>query len=368
MTAPNDVVVVGAGPVVAACARELALAGHRVRLIEAGGEQGQGWRAAAGMLAPQIEAGPEDPLLGLGVAAREAYRPLADALLETTGIDIGLWQEGIAAVAGNEEEAAELRSRVASQRQHGLLSDWLDAEEVQARWPWLSPTAGALWAAYEGALDPATLVRALIADAQRVGATLTEDRATGIEHHGDRVAGVTGRRGRYSAANVVLAGGAWTGTLEGLPRPLSVAPVRGQMVALPWPEGASRAIVYGHGGYVVARGDEALVGSTMEYAGFRAEVTPEGKAGIIANLGELSADLAREPVKRSWAGLRPMTPDGLPILGEEPRLRGLWYATGHGRHGILLAGYTGLLIRQLLTGEPPAEDLSPFAPERFWKW
>lgn len=368
MTAPDDVVVVGAGPVGAACARELALAGHRVRLIEAGGDQGQGWRAAAGMLAPQIEAGPGDPLLELGVAARELYRPLADALLETTGVDIGLWQEGIAAVGGNEEEAAELRSRVASQRQHGLLSDWLDPEEVQARWPWLRPTAGAMWAAHEGAVDPHALVRALLADAERLGATVTEDRATAVERQGERVAGVTGRRGRYSAANVVIAGGAWSGTLEGLPRPLAVAPVRGQMLALPWPGGASRAIVYGRDCYVVARGDEAIAGSTMEYAGFRAEVTPEGRAGILANLGELSADLGRAPVKRSWAGLRPVTPDGLPILGEEPRLGGLWYATGHGRHGILLAGLTGLLIRQLVSGEPPAEDLALFAPERFWSW
>jgi glycine oxidase len=367
VTAPSDVVVVGAGPVGAACARELALAGHRVHLIEAG-EQGQGWRAAAGMLAPQIESGIGDPLLELGVAAREFYRPLTETLLETTGIDIGLWQEGIAAVAADETEAADFRSRVASQRQHGLLSDWLDAEEVQARWPWLRPTAGALWAGHDGALDPASLVRALLEDARRLGVGMIEDRVTTIERHGDKVSGVAGRRGRYAAGNIVLAGGAWSGTLDGLPRPLSVAPVRGQMVALPWPSGASRAIIYGRDCYVVARGDEAIAGSTMEYAGFRAEVTAEGRSRIIANLAELSADLSAAPITRAWSGLRPMTPDGMPILGEEPRLRGLWYATGHGRHGVLLAGLTGLLIRQLVSGEPPAEDLAPFAPDRFWRW
>lgn len=368
MTAPYDVVVVGAGPVGAACARELALTGQRVQVIEPDGEEGQGWRAAAGMLAPQIEAGPEDPLLELGLAGREHYRPLAEALRETTGIEIGLWQEGIAAVAADETEAADLRSRVAWQRQQGLLSDWLDADEVQARWPWLRPTQGALWAAHEGALDPESLVRALLADAERLGAVLVQDRALGLERHADRVAGVVGQRGRYLGGNVVLAAGAWSGTLDGLPRPLSVAPVRGQMVALPWPRDSQRAIIYGRDCYVVARADDAIAGSTMEYVGFRTEVTSEGRASIIENIGALSPDLGAAAVRRSWAGLRPMTPDGLPILGQEPRLAGLWYATGHGRHGILLAGLTGLLIRQLVAGEPPAEDLSAFAPERFWRW
>ncbi len=368
MTAAYDVVVVGAGPVGAACARELALSGRRVQLLEAGGDEGQAWRAAAGMLAPQIESGPEDPLLELGVAAREHYRPLAAALRETTGVDVGLWQEGIASMAADETEAADLRSKVASQRQQGLLSDWLDAGEVQARWPWLRPSHGALWAAHDGALAPDKLVRALLADASRLGVTMTHDRVTALECRGDRVIGAIGQRGRYAADSVVLAAGAWSGTIVGPPRPVSVEPVRGQMVALAWPSGTPRAIVYGRDCYVVARGDEAVVGSTMEYVGFCAETTPEGQAGIVECAGGLSAGFVASPVRRGWAGLRPMTPDGLPLLGSEPRLTGLWYATGHGRHGILLAGLSGLLIRQLVNGEPPAEDLTPFAPDRFWKW
>jgi glycine/D-amino acid oxidase-like deaminating enzyme len=128
-----DVIVVGGGPVGAACARELALAGRRVLVLEPGGDMGQGWRAAAGMLAPQIEARSDDPLLELGLAGRELYTPLGAALQETTGIDIGLWREGIAWVAANETEASELRSKCAWQRQHSHLSDWLDADEVKAR-------------------------------------------------------------------------------------------------------------------------------------------------------------------------------------------------------------------------------------------
>lgn len=368
MTTSYDVIVVGGGPVGAACARELALTGRRVLVLDQGGDLGQGWRAAAGMLAPQIEAHGDDPLLELGLAGREHYVELGKALQETTGIDIGLWREGIAAVAATEAESAALRSRVAWQRQQSHLSDWLDAEETKARWPWLGPTHGALWAPREGALDPERLVEALLADARRLGAVVGHEAVVGIDRQDDRVTGVVGRSGRYGAADVVLAAGAWSGTLDGLPRPLSVAPVRGQMAALPWPAGARRAIVYGHGCYIVARGEEAIVGSTMEYVGFRPEVTPEGIARLQSGAAALCPALKLVSPRRTWAGLRPMTPDGLPIIGAEPRLPGLWYATGHGRNGILLAGITGTIVRQLVCGETTAEELAPFAPTRFWSW
>ncbi len=283
-------------------------------------------------------------------------------------MDVGLWQEGIAALAASEAEAADLRSRVAWQRQQGLLSDWLDADEVRSRYPWLGPSHGALWAAHEGALEPDRLVQALLAGAARRGAVVVQDRVTHIETRADRFTAAVGERGRYPAADAVIAAGAWSSTIEGLPRPLSVAPVRGQMASLPWPEGAARAIVYGRGCYLVARGDEAILGSTMEYAGYHAEVTSAGLGRLFACATELCPALTRAEVRRTWAGLRPMTPDGLPILGAEPRLQGLWYATGHGRNGILLAGLTGLLLKQLLSGEPPAEDLEPFSPARFWNW
>jgi len=368
VSASYDVIVVGGGPVGAACARELSLIGRRVLVLEAGGEMGQGWRAAAGLLAPQIEACDEDALLELGLAGRELYSALAGPLRETTGIDIGLWREGIAWVAATEAEASDLRSRCAWQRQHSHLSDWLDADEVTTRWPWLGPTAGALWAAREGALEPEKLVAALLADAQRLGAVVLQETVTGLDQRGDRVVGVVGRSSRYAAADVILAAGAWSASVEGLPRPLAVAPVRGQMAALPWPEGARRGIVYGHGCYLLARGDEAIVGSTMEYVGFRPEVTSAGLARIFSGVTALCPTFTTAAVKRTWAGLRPVTPDGLPIIGAEPRLPGLWYATGHGRNGILLAGITGVVIRQLIAGEPTVEDIDAFAPTRFWSW
>ena len=368
MTASYDVIVVGGGPVGAACGRELALAGRRVLLLDPDGESGQGWRAAAGMLAPQLEADREDPLLELGLAAREHCVTLAEALRETTGTDVGLWRGGIAHVAGDEAEAGELWSKVAWQRQQGHLADWLDADEVRSRWPWLGPTEGALWAPHEGAVEPERLVAALRQDARRLGAVLEQDAAMTVETRGDRVTAVVGRRGRYAGGNVIVAAGAWSGAIAGVPRPIAVAPVRGQMAAFPCPAGVRRAIVYGRGGYLVARGEEVIAGSTMEYAGFEAQVTSAGLARVLASATALCPTLAGTEARRTWAGLRPMTPDGLPIIGPEPRVDGLWYATGHGRNGILLAGLTGLLVKELIAGEPTAEDLSPFSPERFWEW
>jgi glycine oxidase len=363
-----DVIVVGGGPIGAACARELALTGRRVLVVDPSEEIGQAWRAAAGMLAPQIETSQDETVLEFGLAARELYPDLAEALRESTGIDIGLWREGIAWVASSEGEAADLRSRVAVQRQQGHLCDWLDEEEVRSRWPWLGPTNGALWAPHEGALEPIKLVEALLSDAKRLGSTLVQDMVTSVDQRGDRVFGVTSKQGHYAAPDVIIAAGAWSGGIDGLPRPLSIAPVRGQMAALPWPSGAARAIVYGKGGYLVARGDEAIVGSTMEYVGFRPEVTSAGLARVFASVTALCPSLTKAEVRRTWAGLRPVTPDGSPIIGAEPRLEGLWYAAGHGRNGILLAGITGRAIGQLLAGEAADQDLRPFAPTRFWQW
>lgn len=368
MTLSFDVAIVGGGAVGAACARELALAGRRVVVVEQGGDRGQAWKAAAGMLAPQIEANPDDPALELGLAGRELYTSLAESLRETTGLDIGLWRDGIASVAASEAEAGQLKSQVAWQRQKSHVSDWLDADEVKSRWPWLGPTAGALWAPHEGAVDPEQLVRALLADAVRAGAELVEDTVTSVEQRGDRVVGIAGVKNRYPAAEVVLAAGAWSGTIEGIPRPIGVAPVRGQMAALPWPAGVRPAIVYGHGCYMLARGSEAIIGSTMEYVGFHPEVSSTGLAKVFTGAALLCPTLDRAAVHRTWAGLRPVTPDGLPIIGAEPRLQGLWYATGHGRNGILLAGITGVIIRRLLSGEPTEEDLHAFRPTRFWDW
>ena len=367
MTAASEIVIVGGGVVGAACARQLALGGRRVRLIERGGQSGEAWRASAGMLAPQIEAPADDVLFELGIAGREFYRDVAQPLLDATGVDIGLWEGGILQTANGDAQVEILKQRVAWQRQHGHHCEWLDPEEVRRDWPWLAPTQGALLAPRDGCVDPVRLVDALRKDAMRLGVQVVNDTITTLTHSGGRVTGVEGSQW-HPADHVVLAAGAWSGRIANLPRPISVEPVRGQLVALAWPDGAEPSIVFGQGGYLLHRGGEGIAGTTVEHAGFAAQVTEAGVSSIRARAALLAPALAEAKVLRAWAGLRPGTPDGLPIVGGEPSLKGLWYATGHGRNGILLAGITGTIMNHLLSGETSVEEIDALRPDRFWNW
>ena len=367
MTAAHDIVIVGGGVVGAACARQLAQSGRRVRLIERAGQSGEAWRASAGMLAPQIETPVDDVLFELGLAGREFYRDTAQPLLDSTGVDIGLWEGGILQTANSEAQVETLKQRVAWQRQHGHHCEWLDPEEVGREWPWLAPTHGALLAPRDGCLDPGRLVEALRKDALRLGVEMVNDTVTSLTHSGGQVTGVQGSEW-HPADHVVLAAGAWSGRIANLPRPVSVEPVRGQLVAFRWPGGAAPAIVFGQGGYLLHRDGEGIAGTTVEHAGFTPQVTEAGVASIQARAARLTPALAGAKVLRAWAGLRPGTPDGLPIVGREPNLDGLWYATGHGRNGILLAGITGTIINHLLSGETTVEEIDALRPERFWNW
>lgn len=368
MSVNPDVIVIGGGAVGSACARALASRGTRVVLIDREGTPGEGWRASAGMLAAQVEADPEDPLLGLAVAGRTFYRDQAGPLRERTGIDIGLVECGVLQVALTEAAALAGKEKVAWQRQQSHLADWLSPEEVADGWPWLAAGMGAFWSPEDGVVDPALVVAAFRRDAELAGAVIVHDAAVSIESANGRITGVQGERDRYVAPSVVVAAGAWSGSIAGLPRPLSVEPVRGQMVAFPWPADAATVVAYGPGCYLLRRGDEMLVGATMEHAGFDPSVTEDATATLIRRASAIHPALRDAPPQRAWAGLRPGTPDGLPIIGAEPRLGGLWYATGHGRNGILLAGVTGDLIAQQFHGDAEAADLQVVRPERFWNW
>jgi glycine oxidase len=368
MTLIPDLLVVGGGPVGTACARSLAAAGAHVTLLERPETPGDAWRASAGMLAAQVEAHVDDPLLDLALAGRGFYVDHAAALRGTTGIDIGLATCGILEVVQTEAAASRLKDQVAWQRQQALHASWLDGDELGERWPWLAASVGGFWSPDDGAVDPVQVVAAFRADAVRMGATIVPDSAVALDHDGHQLRGVIGERGHYKAGMVVIAAGAWSGRLQQLPRPISVEPVRGQMLAFDWPAGAPPAIVYGHHCYLLYRAGEMLVGSTMEHAGFDASVTATALTELQARASKVYPALARMSARRSWAGLRPGTPDGLPIIGAEPRLPGLWYATGHGRNGILLAGATGDLITRAISGAVVDDELAPFRPTRFWDW
>lgn len=361
-----DVAVVGGGVIGAACARAAALRGLEVGVFEPGPDPAAASAASAGLLAAQIEP-PDDLMLGLSVRARDLYEALAGALLDHTGIDIGFWRAGIASLAFDDETADRLKDLVARQRQGGLRCDWLEPEEVWERFPGAAPPPdcqGALFSPEDGAVDPQALTRALLADARRLGACLFGDAVQRVALAGGKAAGVATGRDTVAAQHVVIAAGAWSPRIAGLPRALPVEPVRGQMAATPWPPHIPAAILYNDHCYVLARERRALLGSTMERAGFECRVTNEGLAQIFRGAVRLIPALATLPVERMWAGLRPATPDGRPIIGRDPEVEGLWYATGHGRNGVLLAALTGEIVGDLLASGRSDVDIAPLQPDR----
>lgn len=363
MTTAPDVVVVGGGVVGAACARALARRAYRVVICEPGPLAGAASAASAGMLAAQIE--PDEVMLALAVRARDLYPTMGEELLAGTGVDIGLWRDGILSVAFDEPRADALQTSVGQQRQAGLRCDWLTAEEVRERWPGVAPQClGALFAPEDGALDPAALTRALLADATARGATIRPLAVTKLLTKAGRVSGVRAGGETVPAAHVVLAAGAWSSAIAGPARGLPVEPVRGQLVSQPWPAHTARVVAFHGHHYVLARGDSAISGTTVERVGFDNNVTPEGMADIQREAARLLPGLDGRPVDRSWAGLRPLTPDGRPIVGPEPRMAGLWYATGHGRQGVLLAGLTGEIVADLVATGATELDISALLPRQ----
>jgi glycine oxidase len=203
--------------------------------------------------------------------------------------------------------------------------------------------------------------------------------AVEIRTDGGATARVTGVRledgTSLTTDRVVVAAGAWSGQLRGLPRALPVRPVRGQMFAVritgvPDPyapiKPALHRTIMTEDCYIVPReGGTVVVGATVEEVGFAAGPTPRGIAGLLAAAARAVPALADLPLVETWAGFRPGTPDGLPILGADPDVAGLYYATGHYRNGILLTPATALLLADELSGRAPALPLDRFGIERF---
>jgi glycine oxidase len=369
MSVSYDCVVIGGGIAGAATARALAARGRRVLLLDKAMPGGEASGASAGMLTPQVEVQVDDPILPLAIAGRGRYAELVPELDRRTGVNVGWAGGGSVQVALDEAEARELQAQVGAQCAIGLRAEWLDRAALARRHTGIGPAAiGALFAPDDARVNNVTLTAALLADAVRYGAEIVDhEEVTAIVTASARVTAVTTARGHYATAAAVVAAGAWSPGLQGLPRTLPIEPVRGQIAVVTWPKGEPQGVLFGHHVYIVPRGDEALLGSTMEQAGFAKDTTPGGLGGIFSGTAALLPALAHQPILRTWAGLRPMTPDACPMIGPDPDVTGLWYATGHGRKGILLGPLTGEIIRDLMLDGKTAWDLSPCSVTRFDK-
>jgi glycine oxidase len=333
----TDTSIVGAGLIGLSVAWRLAQRGAQVTVYEAGAAGRGASHVAAGMLAPAAEAEVGDAgrrLLELSLRALEGWPAVAGELLAATGIDVGL-RFGSLLVARDADEAAALERELAFRVERGLAVERLRPSEARRREPALAPTLRlALDVPGDASVDPRRVAEALLVACRDLGVEIRE---------GERVERLGELPGR-----IVLAAGAWSAQLADVP----VRPVKGQLLRLRDPRGPGlvERVLGFEGGYLVPRADGAYVlGATTEERGFDTTVTAGGLYELLRDAHELVPGLSELVVEEALAGLRPGTPDNLPLVEERD---GVVLATGHGRNGVLLAPLTGELVAELLAGVP----------------
>lgn len=360
MTAPENTpaIVIGAGIIGCAVARELASRGRPCIVIDDRPVAGGATQASAGMLAPHVEAHGGGPLLDLGLRSLALYPDWISAVRRESGDAIEFGIIGTLEVARSGERADELR------RAAGADAGWLDPPDVARTYPHLSTTMGALATRRHGYVAAAQLAGSLARAAERAGARFQAARALRVsaDPAGLRV---TTTSGIFAAPHLVLAAGAWTNALDGIRTP-PVRPVRGQLIRLEWPALPLPTIIWGPACYVVPRTDgSVLVGATVEDVGFDERTTDEGIQGLLEAAADLLPILKGARLIEARAGLRPATPDDLPVIGPDPAVPGLVHATGHYRNGVLLAPITAALIGDMIVEHKVAPLLASFRPDRF---
>ncbi|MFQ5890415.1 MAG: glycine oxidase ThiO [Gemmatimonadota bacterium] len=365
-----EAVVLGAG--IAGCCVALALRalGVSVALVERNGPGGRATRASAGMLAAQYESAAGTPLFRLAVEGRLRYPAFVERLESLSGRRVGWRVRGMLVANADPAMSAEADAAAVRQREAGLRAETLPGEEAARLQPGLQTGVDSwLWLPDEAQVDARELAEALGEAVARAGVRVAAGcEAAGIAERSGRVRGVVLSDGtRFEARRVVVACGAWSGSLDGLPRPLPVRPIRGQVLRLPSPEPPVRRLVADHRGhYLVPCADGTLLaGSTMEDAGFDATTSEEGVAAILEAVAALFPAVRGARPLEEWAGLRPMAEDDLPVLGPDPEMEGLLYATGYGRNGILVAPLAGEAVARLALDREPELEWRAFRPDRF---
>jgi D-hydroxyproline dehydrogenase subunit beta len=373
-----EVAVVGAGIVGTACARELAVRGVDVCLVDAGQVSGATTGLGEGnVLCSDVHPGPELELTLRGLA-------LYDEIERRVGEPARIRRKGALIVHPDQSSWGPERERVARLAAAGVECRLVDPDEVRAMEPELTgELRGASFFPGDLQCAPRPIARALAAEAQREGARVrTGCSVQRIAVSDGSVAGLATAHGTIDAGAVVLAAGPWSANLAedaGLPLPLE--PRRGQLVRLERrPDFVRHKVV--DGAYLASLSSPAaalevttvlettwdghvLVGSSRERRGFDLGVDPELSAAMVERAARLMPGLRALATDGAWAGLRPWLPDGLPAIGPSNTVPGLWVATGHEGAGVALGPVTGRLIAQALCGDEADVDLAPFAPDRF---
>ncbi|HEY2035242.1 MAG TPA: glycine oxidase ThiO [Rhizomicrobium sp.] len=351
-------VIIGAGVAGLSIGWKLAQSGMDVLILErTQPARGATW-AAAGMIAPTAEtAHANADEIQFARWSAELWPTFAADIEAHSGRQIGYQRDGALIVARTEDEARELASN----------RKLLTSDEAKAREPLLGgEIAGALWDSEEAQVDSRALGMALTSAFMRAGGKISSNEA--VVRIEARESGFVLHTpfGLHHADKVVVAAGAWSRGIE-MDEPVlpPVRPVKGEMLALIPPHGMlpPRQVVWGNGIYVVPREGRLLVGATMEEAGFDTTLTDKAETWLTDRAVGLMPSLASWEIDEHWAGLRPGTPDGLPILGET-RIKNLFVATGQFRNGILFAPAVAETVSRLVLGLP-APEIRAFSPQRF---
>jgi glycine oxidase len=366
-----DVAVIGGGVIGASIAFELAGANQRVVVLDRQ-EPGQGasW-AAAGMLSPAPDSPRDIRLVPLAKESLRLYPEFVAAIEEVSRKQTGYTREGALEIFFGTLAETQINDFVSYHRELGLATESISTDTARGWEKLISPDArAAAWLPAEGTVDPRALTGAVLAAAKNRGVEIWPNRAVrGLLVEREKCRGIAADEERISAELVIVAAGYSSNEIANgsdlLARYAPTRPVRGQMLALRPTGAVLRRVVRSKNGYLVPRKDGRIVaGSTIEEAGSEKRVTSAGIRTILNGAMELVPDLAQAEVLEMWSGLRPGTPDDLPIIGLT-EIDGLLIATGHYRNGILLAPVTARLISDLILRGRTSFDADTFSPLRF---
>src|SRR5262245_15999943 len=369
MSKPSDIIVIGAGVVGCAIADELAQRGASVEIVDERPVGMGATQASAGVLAPYIETREGHPLLDLTARSLALYKDFVERAVAESGVPVAYQRNGTMTVAADEAEWTVLQASAAFLSRCDVSCSLLDTAAVKAEEPHFADIAlGALLIEDHGFVGANDLTRALVASARRRGAQLIEQsRVRRVSAQGDDLI-VETDRGTLTADAVVIAAGSWSGEIgiNGVTARLPVRPVRGQLLYLNWTGAPMRRVIWTHRCYFVPWDDGTLlVGATMEEAGFDERVTVAGVRDLLESACELIPHVWSAGFRGARVGLRPGTPDDLPVIGMSASVPNLFYATGHYRNGVLLAPLTAQLVADALLERRVHPAIASVGPARF---
>jgi glycine oxidase len=366
-----DVVIVGGGIIGGSIAFELTQRNLRVAVLDRQELMHEASWAAAGMLSPAPDCPAAIPLVPLGRASLALYPKFVDAVEDASGQRTGFRAGGAVEVICHGDAGRELSTLVALHHGLGLACEPLPLDEARKMEPALGrEVRAAALLPDECSVEPRALTSAVLAAAASAGAALRPGaKVTSLVLEANKCIGVKTSSGEIvHAAQVVLAAGCWSSQISEAAPYAPTLPVRGQMAALRHSGTPIRHVLRSERGYLVPRGVESpqtvVVGSTIENVGYEKCVTSGGIEKILSAANELAPELAKAEIIETWCGLRPGSPDQLPILGPMD-VDGLVFATGHYRNGILLAPVTAKLIGEWIAERRTSLDWQAFSPLRF---